>query len=186
MPKLIDQEKLFQTAIHLLVTYGYTNTTTKKIAAAAAVHEATLFRKYGSKFDLITQAIEQRLSHTPLNKLVYTGNLEADVLSILQAYIEVSEQHGEIMPVLLFEIARDPELKQLLQTPWNNIQHIVAIIEKYQAQGKLKKEPPLTTLNVLIGPIMVNYMLKRANTNLPLPKIDVQHYADAFLYGRSL
>jgi AcrR family transcriptional regulator len=184
MPKLIDQEKLFQTAIELLVTHGYANTTTKKIAAAAGIHEATLFRKYGSKFELIAQAIEQRLSDTPLNRLVYTGDLEADVMSILQAYVEVSEQHGEIMPVLLFEIARDPTLEKLLQTPWNNLQIIIEIIEKYQAQGKLKKEPPLTTLNVLIGPIMVSAMLRRANTVLALPTLDTYQYVDYFLLGR--
>ena len=185
MPKLIDQDKLFRTAIELLVTHGYANTTTKNIAAAAGIHEATLFRKYGSKFELIAQAIEQRLSDTPLNKLVYTGDLDVDVMSILEAYLEVSEQHGEIMPVLLFEIARDQALEKLLQTPWNNIQHIVEIIEKHQALGKLVKEPPLITLNVLIGPIMVNHMLRRANTSLPLPKINVRQYVDTFLNGRA-
>ena len=186
MPKLIDQDNLFQTAIELLVTHGYANTTTKNIAATAGIHEATLFRKYGSKLELMAQAIEQRLSDTPLNKLVYTGDLEADVMSILQAYVEVSEQHGEIMPMLLFEIARNSALEKLLQTPWKNIQHIVEIIEKYQAQGKLIEEPPLTTVNVLIGPIMVSSMLRRANTNLPLPQLGLQQYVDAFLRGRAL
>ncbi len=88
------------------------------------------------------------------------------------------------MPVLLFERARDGGLEQLLGTLWDDIQLIVEIIEKYQAQGQLKKEPPLTTLNVLIGPIMVNHMLQRANTNLPIPTINLQQYLESFLLGR--
>lgn len=184
MPKVIDENKVFRCAIDMMVRYGYASATTKKIAAAAGIHEATLFRKYGSKLGLIEKAIEQRLSDTPLNKLAYTGVLEADLLSILQAYSEVSQMHGEIMPMLLFEIGRDPALEKLLYTPWKNIALILDIIEKYQRQGQLKKEPPLSTLNVLIGPIMVSHMLKRATTDLPLPSTDLHQFVDAFLHGR--
>jgi AcrR family transcriptional regulator len=184
MPKVIDENKVFSAAIDIMVMHGYEGAATKKIAAAAGIHEATLFRKYGSKFGLMEKAIEQQLSDTPLNKLVYSGNLETDLLSILQAYAEVSEMHGEIMPMLLFEIARDPALEKLLQTPWKNIQLALDIIEKYQTQKQLKKEPILTTLNVLIGPIMVRQMFQRANTDLPLPTIDLQQHVDAFLNGR--
>ena len=133
---------------------------------------------------MIEKAIEQRLSDTPLNRLVYTGLLEADLLSILQAYTEVSEVHGEIVPMLFFEIGRDPALEKLFHTLWKNIQLILNIMEKYQTQGQLKKESPLTTLNVLIGPIMVSHMLQRTNPDLPLPAIDLQQYVDAFLHGR--
>ena len=186
MPKVIDPERVYQAAIDTLVRHGYENATTKEIAAAAGIHEATLFRRFGSKLELIAMAVEQQLSDTPLHRLVYTGDLESDLLSILEAYTEVSEQHGEIMPVLLFEIAQDATLERLLHTPWQNIQLIVEIIEKYQAQRKLKMEPPLATLNALIGPIMVSHMLQRANTDLPLPEIDLRNYVDSFLHGRNL
>ena len=49
MPKQIDEQKIYQTVIEMLIEYGYDGATTKEIATAASVNEATLFRKYGNK-----------------------------------------------------------------------------------------------------------------------------------------
>ena len=117
MPKIIDDEKVFAAAIEILVNHGYENATTKAIAAAADIHEATLFRKYGSKFELIEKAIQYHFSDTPLNRLGYTGELQADLRAILQAYVEVSKAHGDIMLVLFVEAARDQSLQAVLHTP---------------------------------------------------------------------
>ena len=184
MPKIIDDEQVFRAAIEILVRHGYENATTKAIAAAADIHEATLFRRYGSKFDLIDRAIQHQFSDTPLNKLAYTGALQADLLAILQAYVEVSQIHGDIMPVLFVEVARDPSLQQFMDTPLKNIQAILDILEKYQTQGLLRKEPSLTTLYSLIGPIMLNNMAASASADMPLPEFDLQQHLNSFLYGR--
>ena len=184
MPKVIDEDKVFLATIDLLVTRGYENTGTKQIAAAAGVNETTLFRKYGSKLGLVTMAVEQRLSDTPLQSLVYSGDLGRDLMAILQAYTEVSDQHGEIMSTLLIEAARNPALAPLLAIPWGNLKTILDIIERYQLQGHLTQEPPLITLNVLIGPLMVRHMFLRALAPAPIPAIDLPAYVDSLLDGR--
>ena len=74
----------------------------KDMAVAAGIHEATLFRKYGTKASLIEKAIEAQLSATPLNRLSYTGELKADLGAIVQAYIETSQTYGPVIPALLF------------------------------------------------------------------------------------
>jgi len=184
MPKFIDETKIFSAALDILVSHGYEGATTQKIADIAGVNEVTLFRKYGSKAGLFEKVIEHQLADTPLNKLVYTGKLEADLLSIVEAYVETNETHGNIIPLLLIEMPRYPDLQGAFHTPWKNIQLIIKIIQKYQEQGQLKNESPLACLTALIGPILVSQMIHQANLNLPVPAIDAHAHVDAFLRGR--
>jgi len=184
MPKIIDEPNIFRTVVNELVSHGYDGATTKEIAKIAGVNEATIFRKYGSKADLFEKAINNQLSDTPLNWLVYTGDLEADLLVIVEAYKETNEMYGEIIPTLLAELPRYPELKGAFNTAWENIQIIVEIIQEYQAQGVLKPESPLTALNALIGPMMTSQMIRRADLGLPVPDLEASAYVDAFVHGR--
>ena len=184
MPKIIDETKIFSAALDILISHGYEGATTQKIADVAGVNEVTLFRKYGSKAGLFEKVIEHQLSDTPLNKLAYTGDLEADLLAIVEAYIETNETHGNIIPILLIEMPRYPDLQGSFNTPWKNLQEIIKIIQKYQKQGELKNESPLASLTALISPILVGQMLRYANLNLPVPAIDSQAHVDAFLNGR--
>jgi AcrR family transcriptional regulator len=184
MPKVIDDAKLFRTVIEMLVSHGYEGAITREIADAAGVNEATLFRKYGSKAELFEKAIEHQLADTPLNKLAYTGELEVDLTAIVEAYAETNERYGEIIPTLLAELPRHPELKGAFRTPWGNIQVVVKIIQAYQTQGLLKAESPLNSLNALIGPLMTGQMMRRANLDWPVPELDASAHVQAFLYGR--
>jgi AcrR family transcriptional regulator len=186
MPKVVNEAKIFSTALDILVSHGYEGATTRKIAEIAGVNEVTLFRKYGSKAGLFEKVIEHQLVDTPLNKLVYTGELEADLLAIVEAYIETNETHGNIIPLLLVEMPRYPDLEGSFNTPWKNIQGIIKIIQKYQKQGQLKNESPLACLSALIGPILASQMIRHANLNLPVPALDPLAHVDAFLHGRKL
>jgi AcrR family transcriptional regulator len=186
MPKVIDESKIFSAALDILVSHGYEGATTQKIAAVAEINEVTLFRKFGNKAGLFEKAIEHRFSDTPLNKLVYTGDLEADLLAMVKAYMETNEINGQIIPVLLIELPRNPGLQASFNTPWKNIQEIIKIVQKYQKRGVLKKEVPLASLSALIGPILVSQMFRRANPSLPTPIIEPQAHVDAFLNGRKL
>jgi len=184
MPKVIDETKIFSAALDILIAHGYEGATTQKIAEVAEVNEVTLFRKYGSKAGLFEKVIEHQLADTPLNKLVYTGELEADLLAIVEAYIKTNETHGDIIPILLIEMPRYPDLQGSFNTPWKNIQGIIKTIQKYQKQGLLKNESPLACLSALIGPILTSQMLRHANLNLPVPAIDPQVHVNVFLNGR--
>ncbi len=184
MPKIVDEQRIFSTAINMLMSRGYDGATTKEIADIAGVNEVTIFRKYGSKAGLFERAIGHRLSDTPLNKVVFTGELEVDLLAVVKAYIETNDAYGDIVPIILIELPRNPDLQGSISTPWKNIQGIIQIIRRYQELQLLKNESPLAALSALIGPIMINQIFRRAKLNLPVPAIDPQEYVDGFLNGR--
>ena len=184
MPKVIDDKDVFRATIEVLSAYGYEGATTKNIADASGIHEATLFRKYGSKFELIEKALRVLFLEVPLAKLSYTGDLQADLLSIVEAYLETSEIVGNVLAILLIEIPRDPKLKKLFEVPSKNIARAINIFEQYQTQKKLKQEPLLQSLSVLWGPLMVRHLIKQTDLDFPVPSIEPQVLVDNFLHGR--
>lgn len=183
MPKIIDETAIFDAVIKILMSLGYDRATTKEIAEAAGVNEVTLFRKYQSKARLFEKAIEHQLSDTPLNKLAYTGDLRADFLAIVEAYVTTNNEHRDIIPIILMELPRNPDLKESITTPWRNIQGIIKIIQRYQRQAMLRRESPIAALSALLGPIMINQMFSHADLDLPVPEIDAGAYVDGFLRG---
>jgi len=186
MPKVIDEAGLFRTVLDMLVQRGYDGATTHEIAAAAGVNEATLFRRYKSKAGLFEKAINHQLAFTPLNRLAYTGDLKADLLSIVQAYMETYQLFGPIIPALLVEIPRHPELVEALSKPLANIQNIASIIQRYQERGLLKPAPPLSMVNVLIGPLLIHQLTHHASIPLPPLALELDEYVEAFLNGRAV
>ncbi|MEZ4661233.1 MAG: TetR/AcrR family transcriptional regulator [Caldilineaceae bacterium] len=184
MPKMIDETQIYAAAINIFMSLGYDGATTKEIADIAGVNEVTLFRKFGSKAGLFERAIAHQLADTPLNRLVYTGNLEADMLAIVEAYVETNATYGDIIAIILIELPRNPDLQGALDTPWRNVQGIIKIIQQYQTQGLLKHESPLAAISALIGPIMINQMFRSANLAMPVPAIDPRTHVESFLYGR--
>ncbi len=184
MPKVIKESEVFKAVLEVLARRGYESATTSEMAAAAKVHEATLFRKYGSKLRLIEQAIQHQLSTAPLSKVTYTGDLQSDLFAIVDAYMITYEEYGVIIPVIFLEIPRHPELKNILRTPMANIQGLVDIIARYQSEGLLKKEPPFTSVNTLLAPILLNQMFRRADLDMPAATIDLHEHVETFLYGR--
>jgi len=184
MPKVVDENKIFKTVIDMMVSRGYEGTTTKEIAEIAGVNETTIFRKYGSKAKLFKKAIRHQLSDTPLNKLVYTGDLEADLYAIVQAYLDTNRLHGEIIPTILAELPRHPELKGAFTILWENIQTAVKIIQIYQAKGSIKGKSPIASLNSLIGPLMTSQMFRGTDLDLPILEINPQEHVKYFLQGR--
>jgi AcrR family transcriptional regulator len=53
MPKVIVDMQIFQAAMAIIAERGYAGATTRQIAEAAGVSEVTLFRKYGTKAELV-------------------------------------------------------------------------------------------------------------------------------------
>lgn len=186
MPKIIDEGKVFAAVMNLVVAQGYGNATTKELAAVAGIHEATLFRKYESKAKLVLRAIHHHLVKAPVSDISYTGDLVADLTAIVQSYIESDRLYGAVVSTILIEAPRYPELAEALNLPFLHSAGMAAILQRYQDQGALVQEHPLHSLNVLIGPLMIQYLFRRASADLPAPPppLDPRAYVEMFLSGR--
>ncbi len=57
--KLSTDDKLLLAAIDLIAEKGYNGVTTQEIAGAAGLSEKTLFRRFGSKLNLLETAFDR-------------------------------------------------------------------------------------------------------------------------------
>lgn len=185
MPKIIDDKAVYRAALQTFITHGYRHATMKLIAANGNIHEATLFRRYGNKAKLITQAINVLLSDSLMNNLVYTGNLRADLIAIINAYMETSREYGEVVPLVLLQIPRHSELQSALASILANTGNLAMILQRYQSQGLLRSELPQLMANALLGPIMSHQMFRRALGRPAEMNVNAEEYVDMFLRGRA-
>jgi AcrR family transcriptional regulator len=184
MPKILKDEQIYSAVIQLVAERGYTGATTKEMASAANVSEVTLFRKYGSKQQLVKEAISSLISTTELASAAqYSGDIHADLTRFVKAYQNSAVKYGGFITALFSEMVRHPELVDSIDEPLNIFMAMGEIISRYQEEGELQKEHPLHMLAVLLGPVMYIAMMRKAIQKYPLPPFDLSAHVTHFLDG---
>ncbi len=185
MPKIVTDEAVFRATVQTVIERGYTGATTKQIAEAADVSEVTLFRKYGSKAELVRQAIATLTDAVDFTTAAeYTGDVTADLLRVVQSYQAVAEENGQFMYVLFTEIPRHPELAGLVGRPLGMMNTVGRLMARYQAEGILRQEHPLHAVAALLGPLMVMNMMREVRPDMAPPPLDLAAHVAGFVNGR--
>ena len=187
MPKIIEDEAIFQAVIQTITERGYSGATTKQIAEAANVSEVTLFRKYENKLQLVKRAIAAMVEDTSFYEATrYTGDIQADLLRVLQAYQSSVVLHDAFFVMLFSEISRDPELARSFEEPLQLFEAVGKLFQRYQAEGQLREEHPLNTVAEFLGPFIYSAMLRSMMLEDVLPPLDEKKHIQFFLEGRSV
>jgi AcrR family transcriptional regulator len=187
MPKIIDDEQVFQAVLQTIIARGYTGATTKQLAEAANVSEVSLFRKYGSKLQLVKQAIASIIEQTDFEGAIYySGDLEADLLRVVQAYRDSAVKHGQFIAILLSELPRHPEMMEMTDGPFEIFKRIGQLLARYQAEGILSQEHPMHSLAALLGPMMQVTLMRNAKYKDAVPDLDLHLHVNSFIHGRKV
>ena len=118
MPKVITDMQIFQAVMEIVAERGYAGATTRQIAELAGVSEVTLFRKYGSKAELVKRTISALVEQGEFESATkFTGNIQADLLRVLQAYQATVILHERFFFMLFAEFSRTPELADSFSQP---------------------------------------------------------------------
>jgi len=184
MPKILKDEQIYYAVIQVVTERGYTGATTKQMARAAKVSEVTLFRKYGSKQQLVKEAISALINTTDLASAVqYTGDIHADLTRLVKAYQDSAVKYGGFITTLFSEMSRHPEVVDAVDEPLNIFMAMGEIIARYQEDGELQKEHPLHLLAVLLGPVMYIAIMRKAIRQASLPPLNLSTHVTHFLDG---
>lgn len=183
MAKQIDDTAVFRATVDALLAHGYAGATTKLIAETAGINEVTLFRKYGSKAELVTAALLHERAGLDAGAVAYSGDERADLQAMVRAYAGASQRQSGLMLLILAEVARYPELRETMQVPSALVTRFGEIIARYQAAGRLRVGEPLLVVGALLGPVIINTLLRSTETGLDIPPLDVEAHVDGFLSG---
>jgi AcrR family transcriptional regulator len=149
-------------ALELLAEDGYRGLTMERVRERAGVGKATLYRRYGSKEELVRAAIAHLNADVPLPE--DTGSLVGDFAAVARAVLAGAEATSafDVMPRLLADVARDPEMHALfsehLVAPRRRV--VRAILERAVARGEVRADADLElATDLVIGPIVYRVIL---------------------------
>lgn len=111
-----SDDKLLQAAIDLISRKGYNGVTTQEIASAAGLSEKTLFRKFGSKRNLLEMAFERYHYGQEMTKLFaekLTGELTADLILISRTYHDLMIRNRKLITISIKESDHLPGLREM-------------------------------------------------------------------------
>ncbi len=187
MPKIIADEHIFQAVMQVVAAYGYAGASTRQMAEAAGVSEVTLFRKYGSKAELVRRAIHALIDDSDFESVTrYSGDLRADLMRVLEAYRDTVVLHGGFFFALFAEFKRTPELAEAVVRPLALFRSIGELLERYQREGVLRREDPLHAVASLLGPLVYLSIMGSSAPGLSLAPVEMEAHIDLFLEGRQV
>ena len=183
MAEPVTDATMFDAALTVLAKRGYGGATTRRIAEAAGINEVTLFRRFGDKRQLILAAIHATIARLASDGLTATGDLETDLIRVVEYYSDLVQQRDGLVGTLLLEGARDPDVADLIREPLGAMSRIGEIFAGYQQAGQMIEEPPDFAVQALLAPLLVSTVLRRiTSSEAAIP--DARAVVQRFLRGR--
>ncbi len=155
-------EAILRAALALLVSDGYRGLTMEAVRERAGVGKATLYRRYGSKDELVRAAIVHLNYDLPLPD--DTGSLEGDFAAVAAAALGAAAAVDgfSLMPRMLAEVVDDPDLHRIffanLVEPRRRI--IRELVRRAKARGEVRSDvDEELAVDMLVGPLIYRIVI---------------------------
>jgi len=152
---------IVRATLELLLEGGYRGLTMEQVRARAGVGKATLYRRYGSKQELVAEAVRHLNQPIPAPD---TGSVREDILAIARSVVEGAVRVGAatFIPRLLAEGAGDAEMHAIfyenLVAPRRAI--MAGALRNGIARGELRADLDVElATDVLSGPWVYRLLL---------------------------
>jgi AcrR family transcriptional regulator len=175
---------IVRATLAVLLEDGYRGLTMEQVRARAGVGKATLYRRYGSKQDLVSAAI--RHLNQPL-ELPDTGAVREDVLAVARSVLAGAErvEFASFAPRLLAESAGDPEMHAIfyanLVAPRRAV--LGEVLRRGVARGELRADLDIElAIDVFTGPWVYRLLIAGGDTDA-IYRTDPSALLDLLLQG---
>ncbi|MDF2815184.1 MAG: transcriptional regulator [Paenibacillus sp.] len=142
-----NKDKMLIEAINLMAEKGYKGVSTKEIAAAAGVSEMTLFRHFGSKQNLLEEAVDRFYYSGEMEKLFkdkLVWDLRADLELISRTYHEIMNRNRKLIQIIQKDGVDLPGFKERVHKhPLLLQKRLTEYFTAMQSKGMLIKETDL-------------------------------------------
>ena len=170
---------ILEAALHILGEKGYSRLTVGEVASRAGVHKPALYRRWGSKLDLVIAAIATLAidTHDP-----QTGDVRSDLTELLVASAAANApQRLDLALRLRAELAAEPELAGAVEARIAGPRRtfVRRIIERAVERGQLRADTdPDLLIEILFGPLQI-----RACRGAALTRRDAESIVEVVLRG---
>lgn len=137
----------------VLAQDGFSSATVERVAEVAGVSPVTIYRRFGNR-DGLFAAYVRHFSPRRLGPALRdsTGDLEADLLMVIEAALQFLQDHAELVRL---HLAGDPEIDRLLhgEQATQERLHLILIdyLQRHQTTGALIEGDPALLAQALGG-----------------------------------
>lgn len=172
-------DKLLLAAIDLIAEKGYNGVSTKEIATMAGLSEKTLFRRFGSKQNLLEMAFDRFHYAEEITKLFnekLVWDLQTDLLLISRTYHEIMNRNRKMIMISIKEEGHLPGFRERTQ---KHPRQLLDILTNYftamYEKGKLiRTDPELQALSF----IMLNFgaFMNNLDNDMNFPNVSLERF----------
>lgn len=192
MSSQFTKKRIIKTSVDVILSKGYDAARTKEIAEKSGVSEATLFKYFKSKEDLLKIIIVHMIEDfTKESKEIISrcikdfnnGSYKKLLQEIIVERLNFFTKNNKLIKIIVREMLINPVLKKLfVQTIYNNLTSILeVVIAKGIKAGEFSKGTALSTIkDNIFGIIIYNTVIYSAIFD---NKKDAIETTDAILNG---
>ena len=152
------KKKVLLAALDLFSNQGFHATTTSKIAKAARVSEATIYKYFQSKDDLLKKLLSPlfiELQQDFIGSLSQYQTLDALVTFIVKDRLEFIKTNFDFIKLLLQEILTDPKLLQYFKDLISKETDFINVFNSWKQKfSEIDSSlTPIEIIRIIIGPI---------------------------------
>jgi AcrR family transcriptional regulator len=155
-PKTATELSIIKAAAHLFSHRGYAGTSTSEIARRAKVNEVTLFRCFGSKYDLFCATLRSRLSGVAFSKELQAGLSNgvppATILPLLFEFLLKTFDDAELLWLVLVAALEVQGTEEIYRAPFTLLfDQISAYFREHAPEQNSSGVDPSWVTHVLVG-----------------------------------
>ncbi|WP_446219590.1 TetR/AcrR family transcriptional regulator [Micromonospora sp. IBHARD004] len=163
-----------------LAEVGYGRLSIEAVARRAGVSKTAIYRRWRSKLDLVLDMVSAVAGRNL--PLLDTGSLLGDLEILLHVMARALRHRmaSQIIPDLLAEAARNPQIAEKLQQALDDYQQAIGriLIGRAVERGELSADTdPRAAVDLIVGPVYWRLAIARA----PLPIEEVPRMATAIV-----
>ena len=190
-PEDETRERILRAAAKVFSEKGYAGATTRAIAAEASVNEVTLFRRFGSKKNLLLAMMEQNSPLPSLESALQeqlTGDYRQDLIKLGNHFLTTMMRNRRSVLMTLCTAERLPEVREVTaQVPLRQRQVVGDYLRRQMEQGFVRDIDPEMAAQAFLG-MLFAYSINRGlsvgtpSASAPLEAV-VAQFVDIFVQG---
>ena len=154
------RRRVLDATVDALLALGAEGATIEEIAERSGVAKSTIYRHFGSREALLVDAVRSCIVEMPTPD---TGSLDDDLADLFERYDrDESQTINELLPLLLDEARRDPQMSAIVATVLAERQRpLRTVLRLAQLRGDIDPDLDLdVALAMLIGPLTYRRMVQ--------------------------
>ena len=156
------KKKIMRSAVDLMSTKGYNGTSTRHIAEHAGLSQATLFKYFKTKVDLLTAILHPvvpGLFGSFFDELLTFETTEEKVHYLVHNRMTYLKKNRALMKIILHEIFSNKKLRNEQIFIWNTIQDkLLALHKELLTDPRINPEITIPQMvRICVGPLLAYF-----------------------------